>query len=231
MKPMSREYRRDVRRGAAVVAAMIVLVLPACSQPVQGTPDSAPRPAATPAPVTTTAPPAVDLELLVASLLRPTEVGPTWKAAGAQPKPDANAAAVCGGPGVVAQFPNAERTAAALESEQGELLQETLSVYPSEADAYAAFNATSAGLACREGKLGETPVTLTAAADVQPRVGGDRATLWTMSSDRFSTVLVSVLAKQHVVNFAFITPAGVDQTIADPIALSRTGVARLLATY
>jgi hypothetical protein len=163
-------------------------------------------------------------------LLRPTEVGPNWRSSSTQPSPNSAAPAVCGGAGVVARFPDAQRIGTALQSAAGERLQETLSVFTGEQAAGAAFDAFADGLDCRSGSLGSTPVTISAPEDVQDRVRGDRATSWTLSGEGFRAVLVSVVAEDQLVNFVFLTPEGGKLTRLDALALARTGIARLLAT-
>jgi hypothetical protein len=188
-------------------------------------------PAAPSAPSTAPEPsPQERLELLRSALLRPSEVGPNWKLSPTQPSPDAAAPAPCGGSGVVARFPDAQRIGTALQSAADERMQQTLSVFADTKTAGSAFDAYSDGLSCRSGALGSTPVTISAPEDVQSRVRGDRATSWTLSGQGFKAVLVSVVAEDQLVNFVFLTPTGGKLTRLDALSLARTGVARLLAT-
>lgn len=212
-------------RGAlAVLLTGAALMAPACSRPVEGAPSApADAQAAAPSPVPDRT------ALLEVALLRPAEVGPTWKVAD-KPTPNPTSAAVCGGPGVTVQFPDAKRAGAELASEGGELMRETLSTYPDVVAAKAAFETYANGLACTNGVLGDLPVRLSPAEEVQAKVGGDTAQLWRIGSDRFDAVLVSVRAGDSVVNFVFVTPQGVKPARPDTLVLARTGVARLLAT-
>jgi hypothetical protein len=214
-----------VKRAAfAVLLTGAVLVTAACSRPVEGVPSA---PAQQQAPSSSAVPDRA--ALLEVALLRPAEVGPTWRVAD-KPTPNPTATAVCGGPGVTIQFPDAKRAGAELSSAGGELMRETLSTYPDVVAAKAAFEAYANGLACTDGVLGDTPVRLSPAEDVQSKVGGDTAQLWRIGSDRFDAVLVSVRAGDSVVNFVFVTPQGVEPARPDTLVLARTGVARLLAT-
>jgi hypothetical protein len=182
-----------------------------------------------PAPKPTPAP-ADRLDLLKSALLRPTEVGPNWRTSPQQPTPSASAPAVCGGTGVVARFPDAQRIGTALQGATGEQLQQTLSVFSDPATAGAAFEAYADGLDCTKGNLGGTAVTISPPDDVREQVKGERATSWTLTGNGFRAVLVSVAADDKLMNFVFLTPAGGELTRLDALVLSRTGVARLLAT-
>ena len=237
--------RAGARPALVALLAGLVLALTACGTAVVGIPaaaagstaqpDPTVAPSATPAPAkqpaqapVRTAPDRVDL--LKSALLRPTEIGPNWSVAPDQPTPDASAPAVCGGQGVVGQFPDAQRIGTALSSDAGERMQQTLSLFADDDTAGKAFDAFAAGLDCDSGTLGTAKVTLTPADDVQSQVHGDRASAWTITSSSFAAVLVSVQSGNRLVNFVFLTPKGGKLTRLDALALVRTGVARLLAT-
>lgn len=223
--------------GVLLIAGMAVTVRPT----VSGTAVAA-IPAADPAASSSTLPPdrpaapppapsAGRLDLLRSALLRPTEVGADWVVSPEQPAPNSAAPAACGGDGVVARFPDAQRIGTALESGAGdERLQQTLSVFADQQTAAAAFDAFAEGLACRSGALGTTKVAISAPEDVVDRVRGERATSWTLTGSGFRAVLVSVVAEDQLMNFVFLTPAGGTLTRLDALTLARTGVARLLAT-
>lgn len=182
-----------------------------------------------PAPAPTAAP-EDRLDLLKSALLRPTEVGPNWRASPEQPTPNATAPAVCGGTGVVARFPDAQRIGTALQGATGERLQQTLSVFSDPATAGDAFDVYADGLDCAKGTLGGTAVAISKPEDVRAQVKGERATSWTLTGNGFHAVLISVVAQDQLMNFVFLTPAGGELTRLDALVLSRTGVARLLAT-
>jgi hypothetical protein len=169
------------------------------------------------------------LALLKSALLRPSEVGPKWRTSPQQPTPSASAPAVCGGTGVVARFPDAQRIGTALQGATGEQLQQTLSVFSDATTAGAAFDAYADGLDCAKGNLGGTAVTISPPDDVRDQVKGERATSWTLTGNGFRAVLVSVAADDKLMNFVFLTPAGGQLTKLDALVLSNTGVARLLA--
>lgn len=226
-------------RRAVPAAALIVAVVAGCAAPIAGVPAAAPATStppvasasATPTAAPTPVAPAKDrIELLRSALLRPTEVGPNWQVATDQPAPDASAPAACGGQGVVARFPDAQRLGTALTSDGGERMQETLSVFADPATAGSAFDAFAAGLDCPSGTLGSTVVTISTPEDVRDKVQGERATSWSLTANGFSAALVSVTAGDQLVNFVFLTPKGGSLTRLDALALARTGVARLLAT-
>ena len=167
---------------------------------------------------------------LKAALLRPDEVGPKWRTSPQPPTADASARAVCGGTGVVARFPDAQRIGTALQGATGERLQQTLSVFADPATARSAFDAYADGLDCTKGTFGGTAVSISPPDDVHDQVKGERATSWTLTGNGFRAVLVSVVAKDQLMNFVFLTPAGGQLTRLDALVLSKTGVARLLAT-
>jgi hypothetical protein len=184
------------------------------------------------APAPAPAPSAEDrVDHLKSALLRPTEVGPKWRTSADQPKPNATAPAVCGGTGVVARFPDAQRIGTALQgSAAGERLQQTVSVFPDAATAGAAFDAYADGLDCTKGTLAGTAVTISGPEDVRDQVHGERATSWTLTGDGFRATLISVVAQDQLMNFVFLNPSGGELTRLDALVLAQTGVARLLAT-
>jgi hypothetical protein len=161
-------------------------------------------------------------------LLTPDEVGPGFTA-GQEPRPDPATPAVCGGPGVVAQFPSAVRVGASFDGPRpGVLLQETVSVYGDVGTAEAAYQATLDGLGCTEGALSGEPVVLAPAEDLTVDVPADRATGWQLGGQGFDLILISARSGELVVTFAFISPLGDPGDLPDPLAVSRAGVEKLV---
>ncbi len=232
----------DLRARRAAVC-LAVLAVAACSSEVGGRATAAPPVAAPPSSavptsasptVPATTPPAVDPGLAAAAdglrpfLLTPAEVGPGFTA-GQEPQPDPATPAVCGGPGVVAQFPYAVRVGASFDGPRaGVLLQETVSVYGDVGTAEVAYQATLDGLACDEGTLSDEPVVLTPAEDLTIDVPADRSTGWQIGGQGFDMILISSRSGELVVNFAFISPEGDPGDLPDPLAVARAGVEKLI---
>jgi hypothetical protein len=226
----------------AAVLAALALSVSGCSSAVDGRAGAAgpaptaaaPTPAATTAPVgtapsTPSAVPEVDVAAdgLRPFLLTPQEVGPGF-AEGDEPQPDPQVPAVCGGPGVVAQFPSAVRVGAGFTGPVPEsFVQETVSVYGDVATAEAAYRATLDGLACSDGTLADTPVVLTPAEDLGADVPGDESTGWRIGGPGFDVVLIAVRSGELVVNFAFFAPEGGSADLPDPLVVARAGVEKL----
>jgi hypothetical protein len=232
----SRPVRRGRARTAAVALAVGLLIGTAgCSREVEGVPaaaggavtTSAPTAAATAASPTT---PADPVEALRGALLTPADLGPGWTI-GEEPVPDASAPTPCGGPGVVAQFPDAVRVGTVLVGpEPGFLMQETLSVYADVDTAEAAFAANELGLECGQGSLDGSSVVIAPAEDLQFDVGGDQALGWRIGAADFDAVLVSVQVREGVVTFIYVSPVDGDPAaLPDVLEASRTGVDRILA--
>ncbi|MGI5127746.1 hypothetical protein ACQEVB_13120 [Pseudonocardia sp. CA-107938] len=232
---------RAVLAGVVGVLLLVGVAQLTIGSSIAGTPVAAPPfpgPAAAtstlepgrPQPPAPTVSPEARLDQLKAALLRPAEVGKGWRASPQQPTPNASAPAVCGGTGVVARFPDAHRIGTALQGESGDRLQQTLSVFSDAATAGSAFDAFADGLDCAKGTLGGTAVSISDPEDVRSQVKGERATSWTLSGEGFRAVLISVVAKDQLMNFVFLTPNGGDLTKLDALVLAKTGVARLLNT-
>jgi hypothetical protein len=222
-------------RGAVLAVALAaVLVGVGCSRAVEGTPSAAdggapPATSPRPAPPSTSATAAPDpVELLRPALLEPADVGPGFTL-GEEPVPDPSGNAACGGPGVVAQFPDAQRVGVAMDGPvEGIFVQELVSAYGAIATADAAFEATVAGLDCSEGSLGPLPVVITPAEDLQFDVGGDRALGWQIGSDGLDIVLVTAQVQDVIVAFVFAAPVDTDPVaLPDRLALARLGVDRI----
>ncbi|MCO1661056.1 hypothetical protein [Pseudonocardia humida] len=237
----ARSRPRGARRALAGTA-LVLLALGAsgCSGEVSGRADAAATPAPTgPAPRTTAAAgpgapaPTPDPGLDEAAdglrpfLLVPAEIGPGF-VAGDEPRPDPQAPAICGGQGVVAQFPYAVRVGAGFTGPtEGVFVQETVSVYGDEATAEAAFLANEQGLSCSQGEASGSPVVITPAEDLVVDVPADESTGWQIGGDGFDLVLIAVRSGELVVNFAFVAPEGRSAGLPDPLAVSRAGVEKL----
>ncbi|HXV92398.1 MAG TPA: hypothetical protein VD813_03795, partial [Pseudonocardia sp.] len=232
-------------RFLAVAFVLVALVAQAaCSRPVEGTPvavpGAAPAPSAPPslppattgdpAPAAGPQPPADVLDALRAALIQPGDLGPGWTV-GDEPVPDPSTPAACGGPGVVAQFPDAVRLGTALAGPQPDVLaQETVSIYADPDTARAAFLANAEGLACSEGTLGDRPVVITPAEDLTFDLGGEQALGWQAGTEDLDLLILSVQAQEAVVTFTYVAPTGFDWSVVpDRLGLSRTAVGRLLA--
>ncbi|WP_214402489.1 hypothetical protein [Pseudonocardia lacus] len=231
---------RDPRRafaGAALV--LLALGVSACSSEVAGRADAATAPApATSAPRTPAAEPTASApstaptlaeaaEGLRPFLLVPAEIGPGFTQ-GEEPKPDPQAPAFCGGPGVVAQFPAAVRVGAGFTGPtEGMFVQQTVSVYGDAATAQAAFLANEQGLACSQGEASGSPVVITPAEDLAVDVPADESTGWQIGGQGFDLILIAVRSGELVVNFAFVAPEGRSADLPDPLAISRAGVEKL----
>jgi hypothetical protein len=220
---------------------VLAVLLAGCTRNVDGTasPDPAPGPTAQPGRATAVSIPstgssgssAVDpVDRLRAALLRPADVGPGWTS-GVPPVPDPTTPAPCGGPGVVARFPDALRIGSSVDGPApGFVVQEGLSVYGDVDTARAAFRASVAGLDCGQGTVNGASVVITPAEDLRADVGGDQAAGWQVGSDTLDAVLVLVQAGEAVFTFAYVAPAGTPAADRpDPLALSRVAVARALA--
>jgi hypothetical protein len=238
-----------VRNGVRVglLGLLVALSATACSVAVDGRSTAAdgPAPTTTSTPPASTDPPRPDAGLpavptggsaadLAAAadrlrpfLLGPAEVGPGF-GPGQEPRPDPAVPAICGGPGVVAEFPGAVRAGAGFVGPtDGVLVQETVSVYGDEATAEAAYQANLHGLSCSEGTAADGPVVLTPAEDLAADVPADRSTGWQIGGTGYDLVLIAVRQDQVVVNFAFLAPEGRTEGLPDPLVVSRAGVRKL----
>jgi len=217
---------------------LLALSVSGCSAEVSGRAETVPAPAASAPPATAAAGPTgsappTDPDLDRAAdglrpfLLVPAEIGPDFTQ-GEEPRPDPGAPAICGGPGVVAQFPSAVRVGAGFVGPtEGVFVQETVSVYGDAATAEAAFRANEQGLACSQGEASGSPVVLTPAEDLVVDVPADETTGWQVGGDGFDLVLVAARSGELVVNFAFVAPEGRSADLPDPLAISRAGVEKL----
>lgn len=232
-----------MRRVLPIVLAGAALVaVSACGVAVPGTPvaaSSRPAPSAgsglpTAIPATPSAAhaPAGGLEA-AADGLRPflitaADVGAGF-VAGTEPEPDPAVAAICGGPGVVARFPDAVRVGVGLDGPGGTAtIQETVSVYADKATAQKAFDASVSGMDCSQGEAGGKPVVLTPAEDLTVDVGGGQATGWRVGGDGFDVVMIAVHSDEVVMNFTFLTTEGGSAGLPDPLAVTRGGVQKLV---
>jgi hypothetical protein len=230
-------------RVARALVALAALAATACSTAVSGQSAAAPgpaptttaaadpstRPSATPSavPDMSDLDPATAADQLRPFLLAPADVGPGF-GAGQEPVPDPSVAAICGGPGVVAQFPAAVRVGVGIVGpSDGVLVQETVSVYGDEATADAAYRANVDGLSCSEGTAADGPVVLTPAEDLSVDVPADESTGWQIGGTGYDLVLIAVRNDEVVMNFAFVAPEGRSADLPDPLAISRTGVQKL----
>lgn len=226
---------RSSRMVAALLAGAVAVAVPACSVPVAGSagPDgSVTVVASTPAPRPDAPTPAADpgdgldaaADGLRPFLLTAAEVGPGYTP-GEDPTPDPATPAICGGPGIVAQFPIAVRAGVAFDGPSpGLLVQQTVSVYGDSDTAQVAYQAGRDGLSCSEGTVAGDPVVVTPAEDLRADVGGRQATGWRIGGGAFDAVLVAVQSDEHVMIFTFISPAGDPAGLPDVLAVSRTGL-------
>ena len=226
--------------AACVAAAAAVLMIAGCGDEQAGQATVAPAPVTTALPASdarVTVPPSLpaaeqaELAEVAAQirpfLLAPEEIGPGFTA-GPDPQPDPAAPAICGGPGVVAQFPRAVRVgASATGPAEGMFVQQTLSLYPDVDTAAVAYRANSVGLACSEGSTSGASVALTPAVDLSVDIPADESTGWQLGGEGFDLVVIAVRSGELVVSFAFVAPADATGDLPDPLAVSRAGVEKL----
>jgi hypothetical protein len=242
---------RPGRPALAGLAALAALAVTACSTAIGGQSAAAPgsaaptaaastsaRPGPAPSPTAAGVPtavldPSAVLDPVAAAdqlrpfLLEPAEVGSDF-GPGREPVPDPSVPAICGGPGVVAQFPSAVRVGVGIVGPtDGVLVQETVSVYGDEATAEAAYRANLDGLSCSEGTAPDGPVVLTPAEDLSVDVPADESTGWQIGGTGYDLLLIAVRNDEVVMNFAFVAPEGRSAGLPDPLAISRTGVRKL----
>ena len=103
-----------------------------------------------------------------------------------------------------------------LASPQG-VLTEQIAVYAKAADAVAAGNLTTAGLACAQGKFSQPDgsaqsVTVAGPADLRGVVGADvqSASSWTMQNETLTSTLLIIVDAQVMVMLSFISPSNAD---------------------
>ncbi|SDG03488.1 hypothetical protein [Pseudonocardia oroxyli] len=217
---------------SAPVAAPVAQSAPAAEQASAAPlPKSAPQPAAAvqkPAGAASTG--GTDLDAaadgLRPFLLTPAEIGPGF-AVGDEPRPDPAQPAICGGPGVVAQFPYAVRVGAAAESPSG-LVQEAVSVYGDPGSAAAAYRASLAGMDCGQGSVGDKPVVLAPAEDLSADLPYDEATGWRLGGEGFDVVMISVREGEVVMNFTVLAPEDGLPALPDPLVVAQAGAQKLL---
>ncbi|WP_344415480.1 hypothetical protein [Pseudonocardia ailaonensis] len=159
-------------------------------------------------------------------LLTPGEIGPSFVRAD-EPKPDPTVPAICGGPGVVAQFPFAVRVGAAAESRAG-VVQETVSVYGDAASAAEAYRATVKGMSCSQGTVAGKPAVLAPAEDLRFDLGHEEATGWRVGGQGFDVVMIAVRDGEVVMNFTVLAPEDGLPALPDPLVVARNGVQKLL---
>ncbi|AZI59012.1 hypothetical protein EH165_13505 [Nakamurella antarctica] len=136
----------------------------------------------------------------------------------------------CGQPATFLQFPNVLRAGTNVVLGQSVQFQEAVNLYVDAATASAAYDYAVAGLACGDGKIGSTAVTISEPEDVTATVGGDSATTWTVGIEGETGVLVSVLSGPLIINFTFIAAAGADSSaLPDPLELAKAATAKLIA--
>lgn len=232
--------RRLGNRLCTLAVAALAFALAGCSTAIDGQAAPAPAaapptsaPAATRAPATPTADPdpggAQDQLDAAAEELRPylleaDDVGPGFTV-GTEPEPDPSTPAVCGGPGVVAQFPIAARIGVAFDGPTpGVLVQQTVSVYGDAGTAEEAFQANLDGLDCSEGDLAGQPVVLTPVEDLSVDVPAEQSVGWRIGGTDFDAILIASRNGELVLNFVFLTPIDQADGLPDPLAISRTGV-------
>jgi hypothetical protein len=231
-------------RAVGAIGLLVALAATACSTAIGGR--SAPAAGAAPAPTApaTTTParpgptpsaaptaqaPSLDeaADQLRPFLLVPAEIGPGFDP-GQEPVPDPSVPAICGGPGVVAQFPSAVRVGAGFVGPtDGVQVQETVSVYGDEGTAEAAYQANLEGLSCSQGTAPDGPVVVTPAEDLAADVPADQSTGWQIGGSGYDLVLITVRSDKVVMNFAFVAPEGGSDGLPDPLVISRAGVQKL----
>ncbi|MGD9988114.1 hypothetical protein [Pseudonocardia sp.] len=232
-----------MKKLAALATAAVALVAVAgCGQSTPGTAEPVartvvaapvvppPAAAAGEAPPASTGTPDVrDIETaadgLRPFLLTEAELGPGFVSI-AEPKPDPAAPAVCGGPGVVARFPDAVRVGVAFESASARV-QEAVSVYPDKATAQAAYDHSVAGLDCGQGSVSGRPVVVTPGEDLRVDVGGAQATGWRVGGEGFDILLITVHSDEVVMTFTWLTPEGGAPGPPDPLVVTRGAVQKL----
>jgi hypothetical protein len=239
--------RTHTRALPLALAAADLLAAPACGFSVT-VPTASPAPTSTPvvspAPAPAVRPvdmvdmvepvadPVEDLSLDdAAELIRPyllaaDEIGPGY-VPGEEPRPDPAAPAICGGPGIVAQFPVAVRVGAAFDGAPGVQVTEAVSVYEDAGTAQAAYQAGLDGLSCGEGTVGGESVTISPAEDLTFDVGGEQATGWILGNEEFDAVLVTVQSDAVVWNFTYLAYGDTLAALPDVLEVSAAGVEKL----
>jgi hypothetical protein len=216
---------------AASVAAPAPAAKPQAVPPRAVNPQAAPRQAAVvhAAPKGASGP---DADLAAAAdglrpfLLTPEDIGPGFTV-GEEPKPDPAQPAICGGPGVVAQFPYAVRVGSAAQNAKG-LVQETVSVYGDAGSAAAAYRASVAGMSCSQGSVGGEPAVLAPAEDLRADLPYAEATGWRVGGRGFDVVMISVRQDSVVMNFTVLAPEDGLPALPDPLVVARDGAQKLL---
>uniref|UniRef100_UPI0015F0477C hypothetical protein n=1 Tax=Pseudonocardia pini TaxID=2758030 RepID=UPI0015F0477C len=159
-------------------------------------------------------------------LLTPAEIGPGFTA-GDEPKPDPATPTLCGGPGVVAQFPYAVRVGAAAENATG-LIQETVSVYGDDGTAEAAYRASVEGMSCSQGTVSGRPAAIAPAEDLTFDLPYAEATGWRVGGEGFDVVMIAVRDGSVVMNFTVLAPEDGLSALPDPLVVAQNGTQKLL---
>jgi hypothetical protein len=114
-------------------------------------------------------------------------------------------------------------------------VDEMVVVFPTEALAKAAYTWNKDELSCRRGSIDEggqkVAFSISPPVDVTRTVGGDQATMWTLTFDANKTVRVAFLAvqfKDTVVDLGFTAGPG-EKGMNTFAAISKAGVTRLAA--
>ncbi|MBN9109450.1 MAG: hypothetical protein J0I34_11770 [Pseudonocardia sp.] len=229
--------------AAMAMAAVALVAVAGCAQTTSGTAEPVartvvaapvvppPAAAAGEAPPASTGTPDVHDFEAAADGLRPfllteAEIGPGFVSI-AEPKPDPSAPAVCGGPGVVARFPDAVRVGVAFENTSARV-QEAVSVYPDKATAQAAYDHSVAGLDCGQGSVGGKPVVVTPGEDLRVDVGGTQAIGWRVGGEGFDLLLITVHRDEVVMTFTWLTPEDGSPGLPDPLVVTRGAVQKLV---
>ncbi len=176
----------------------------------------------------------VTQEQIEAALLTPEEVSPDF-VLGAYT--DESSPPLCDPDGtpVDEAFPPSVQGGTQIDHADGiAALQEEIVIYASEAEAAEAFAFAVAGLACAEGSVDGTPVTIGAPQDVTAQVnsssGIGASTAWEVSTDGFNGVIVATLAGQIILATQFASAPDADTSaFPAPLDVAAAAFAKALA--
>lgn len=148
-------------------------------------------------------------------------------------QPDAPAALPCTptDPTVDAQVHHIDKGEAVFVNDLGGVqVSEQIYVYGSISDAQRHESIDDRGLACAQGRLGSTPVTVSGPIDLHSRLGeySDSAQAWGVKTARFSAAMVAVRIHAVVVQFAIVAETGAQSSI-DTRQIVAAGVHKVLA--
>jgi hypothetical protein len=176
----------------------------------------------------------VTMEQVEAALLTPEEVGPDFTLGAYTEEPSPPLCDPEGTP-VDEQIPPQVEAGTQIDHNSGDAaMQETISIYTTEAEASEAFALASAGLACTDGSTDGTPVTIGAAQDVTAEVNSESglgtSTAWEVTAESFNGVVVATLAGRIILATQFASAPQFDTTtLPNPVDVATAAFAKALA--